>query len=289
MTPLETVSCPLCGTGESVRVLQAGPREMARCPQCGLVYRNPRPPAGGVTPEAAADPLEADEDRWLAERRRTNFRRVLDGWTAPPGKLLDIGCGYGWFLRLARERGWEVVGIDRSPEAVRHARERLGVDARCGELKGFQFPDRAFTLVTLWNVLEFVPDPVGLLREVHRVLAPGGTLFLRTQNYFFQRLSFVLTGRLRRDARPYRTFVFHLNSFSPAPLRFLLGRTGFAAVRVVNSPPTWGDPYRAFGGADRLLTALKLGVHGLVQGLYFVSGRRWILGASLEACARREE
>ena len=285
---METVACPLCGTGEPARVLQAGPRAMARCRRCGLVYRSPRPPSAESATEVG-EWSRAAEDQWLAERRGVNFRRFLDGWVGPRGKLLDVGCGYGWFLQLAKAHGWEVVGIDRSPEAVQHARERLAVDARCGELYTPRFPGGAFDLVTLWNVLEFVPDPLGFLREIHRVLAPGGTLFIRTQNYFFQRLSFLLTGWLRRADRPYRTFVFHANSFSPAPLRLLLRRTGFAALRVSNSPPTLGDPYRAFGGADRLLTGVKLGVHGLVQGLYFVSGRRWILGPSLEAYALREE
>lgn len=285
---MEEVSCPLCGGAEATRVLRAGPREMARCRQCGLVYRNPRPSVAELTEGFAEDAAKAEEEEWLGERRGRNFRRFLDEWAGPPGRLLDVGCGYGWFLEMAKAHGWEVVGVDRSPEAVRHARERLGVDARCGELGAFRFPDGAFGLVTLWNVLEFVPDPVGFLREIHRVLEPGGTLFIRTQNYFFQRLAFVLTGWLRRPDRPYRTFVFHLSSFSSVPLRLLLRRTGFVALRVTNSTPTWGDPYRAFGGADRLLTALKLGVHGLVQGLYFLSGGRWVLGASLEACAQRE-
>lgn len=288
MPSVETVSCPLCGASEAARVLTVGRRAMARCRQCGLVYRNPRPAAEESAPDAAGDPREAEEDRWLAERRAVNFRRFLDARAGPPGKLLDVGCGYGWFLGAAKERGWEAVGVDLSPKAVGHARERLGVNARCGELRAMGFPDGAFGLATLWNVLEFVPDPVGLLREVHRVLQPGGTLFIRTQNYGFQRLAFLLTGRLRRPDQPYRTFVFHLNSFSPSPLRLLLRRTGFALLRVANSPPTRGDPYRAFGGADRLLTAAKLGIHGLVQGLYFLSGGRWILGASLEAYARRE-
>ena len=287
MTALETVACPLCGARESAHLFRASGRAMTRCRECGLVYRNPRPSVDESTPDDAGDPREAEEDRWLAERRGVNFRRFLDAWTGPPGRLLDVGCGYGWFLEMAAKRGWEGVGVDRSPRAVRHARDRLHLDARCGDTQTIGFPDGAFSLVTLWNVLEFVPDPVGLLREVHRVLEPGGTLFLRTQNYFFQRLAFLLTGPFLSEL-PYRTFVFHLNSFSPAPLRLLLRRSGFAELKMTNSRPTWGDPYRAFGAADRLVTAAKLGIHGLTQGLYFLSGRRWILGPSLEAYARRE-
>ena len=257
---------------------------MVWCRQCGLVYRSSLSGAG----EGSEDHSGVEEDKWLAERRSGNFRRLLDGWDGPPGKLLDVGCGYGWFLQLARERGWDAVGVDVSLRAVRHARDRLGVPAFCGDLKSCRFPDGAFALVTLWNMLEFVPDPVELLEEIRRVLRPGGTLFLRTQNFVFQRLSFLLTRWARRPQWPYRPFVFHVNSFSPASIRFLFRRTGFVALKVANSPPTWGDPYRAFGGADHLLAAVKLGVHSLAQALYVLSGGRWILGASLESYARPE-
>lgn len=269
-------------------MLQAGSRRMVRCPECRLVYRSPRPPEAEGSQAAAEDLREMAEAEWLGARRARNFRRFLDGWAGPPGRLLDVGCGAGWFLQMARERGWEALGVDTSPEAVRYARERLAVPAQHGDLKSVHFPANTFTLVTLWNVLEFVPDPLGLLREIHRVLAPGGRLFVRTQNYFFQRLSLALTGWAFRQERPYRTFVFHLNSFSPAPLRLLLRKTGFVPVRVTNSVPTWGDPYQTVRAAEPLMVAVKLGVHGLVQGLYFLSGRRWVLGPSLEAWALPE-
>lgn len=284
---MKEVPCPVCGNGKADPVLRAGPRQMVRCGRCRLVYRSPRPSAEELSHAFAEDAAAAAATGRLDQRRGRNFRRFLDRWEGPPGRLLDIGCGDGWFLRLARERGWETVGTDLSSEAVRQARERLGVDARCGELRSFRFPDRSFKLATLWNVLELVPDPVGFLQEIHRVLEPGGTLFIRTQNYNFQRLSFLLTRWVPRQS-PYLSFIFHLTSFAPAPLRLLLRRTGFLPVRVTNSPPTWGDPYQAVGGAEPLLTAAKVTIHGIVQALYAISGGRWILGPSLEAHARRE-
>jgi len=239
-----------------------------------------------LIPDSAADGFGADEEAWLGERRARNFRRFLDSWAGPPGRLLDVGCGYGWFLHMATERGWDTVGVDVSPAAIRYATERFGVTALAGDLKGCRFADHAFTLVTLWDVLDFVPDPVGLLQEIHRVLEPGGRLFIRAPNFLFQRLSYLLTGWAAR--RPNLTFVFHLTSFTPASLRVLLDRTRFVPLRIANSPPTQGDPYRAFGGAEPLIGALKIGVYGLAQGLYLLSGGRWVLGSSLEAHARRD-
>jgi len=283
---MEKSLCPLCGNGGSAREFWLGPRDMVRCRRCRLVFRHPRPADLDVSAEAGEARVETVEEEWLGARRGMNFRRFLDRWAGTPGQLLDVGCGHGRFLAMARDRGWEVTGIDVSPAAVRYAREGFGVPAMCGDLKGFRFPDHAFTLVTLWDVLDFVPDPIGLLQEIHRVLEPGGRLFIRVPNYLFQRVSYLLTAWAARTRD--LTFVFHVASFAPGPLRLLLGRTGFVAVTIANSPPTWGDPYRAFGGAERLIAALKVGVYGLVQGLYRLSGGRWVLGPSLEVHARRE-
>ncbi len=278
--------CPLCGNGESTPARWAGPGQMVRCRQCGLVYRQPRPGESDLTPSLDEDEPATVEEEWLGERRSQNFRRFLDEGAGPPGRLLDVGCGHGRFLRLAEEGGWDATGLDVSPAAVRYARERFGVRALCGDLKGFRFPDHAFTLVTLWDVLDFVPDPVGLLQEIHRVLEPGGRLFIRVPNYLFQRTSFLLVGWAGRT--PNLISVFHLTSFAPAPLRRLLRSTGFVLLKIANGRPTRGDPYRAFGGAEGLIGALKMAVYGFVQGLYFVSGGRWVLGPSLEVHARRE-
>ena len=288
MAPVESVSCPLCGLDQAVQVLQVGIRRIVRCRGCGMIYRNPRPSAADVGGAYGVDRGGAHGAAWFGERRGRNFRRFLERWEGPPGRLLDIGCGDGWFLQMAGERGWEAVGIDVSAEAVRQARERFRVGARTGELQSFRFPDGAFDLMTLWNVLEVIPDPVPFLAEVRRVLAPRGTLFIRTQNYLFQRLSFALTGRVPR-LRDHVAYIFHLMSFTPSSLRLLLERTGFVSIRVVNSPPTWGDPYRAVGAAEPLMIAGKVAVHAVVQTLWMVSGGRWILGPSLEAYARRGE
>ena len=94
-------------------------------------------------------------------RRSQHFRRFLKG-AGRPGKLLDVGCGYGFFLRLAQEAGWEAIGVDPDPQAVAYARSTLRVEALQGDLRDLDFADHSFDLVTLWNVLDYVPDPIPL-------------------------------------------------------------------------------------------------------------------------------
>ena len=286
------MSCPICGDEKARSALEIPSTRMVRCRRCGLVYRPPVPPSGSSSPNAGG-PADLEFEERVGERRSRHFRRFLDG-AGLPGKLLDVGCGYGLFLHLAREAGWESVGVDVDPQAVTYARDRLRVNALGGDLRDVRFPDGSFDLVTLWNVLDHAPDPLDLLEEVRRVLKAGGRVFIRTPNATWQLLSFKLAGLLKRlgwgavfDER--LTFVFHVTSFSRSTLRLLLERAGFVPLSIGNSRPIQGDPYLGLGPAgERLISVAKLAVQGLAQGVWLLSGGRWLIGSSLEAYARRE-
>lgn len=281
--------CPLCGSGQSEPRLQILARRMVRCRGCGLLYRNPRPKETGPSAPASL------EER-VGERRSHPFRRFFTH-VGRPGRLLDVGCGYGFFLKRAQEAGWEAVGVDPDPRAVSYARERLQVHALHGELAAMGFSAGTFDLVTLWNVVEVVAEPVALFREVARVLKPRGMVFLRTQNAAWHEMGFRMGTILKAvgfrrllEKRPYLLFIFNLNNFSRATLRLLLERTGFEVVTIQNSPPVPGDPYLGLPPrGERVMTAAKQLVHGLAQGVAWLSGKRWLLGPSLEAWGRRRE
>lgn len=292
---MESVSCPLCGTDRPRQLFVAGPRRMVRCQVCGVVYRNPRPPVSSYREEFGSGRAEAADEAWLGVRRRAAFVRLLDAWRDRPGRVLDVGCGGGWFLKAATEQGWTAVGVDLSPQAVRHAREVFGADARQGTLEAQAFAPGSFDLVTLWNVLEVIPDPLALLRAILPLVRPGGTLHLRTPNYPFQRAGFAASRAARAvglgrfiDAHPYLAFIVNVTAFSARTVRLFLARAGFTDVRVVPSPPTPGDPYRALGDVGEWpLHAIKVVSHRIALAAAAASGGRWIASASLEASAHR--
>lgn len=268
---------------------------MVRCHGCSLVYRNPRQKASDIREAYAGNQTSLELEERVGNRRRHQFGRFLDSLPERPGRLLDIGCGYGFFLKMAHERGWEAVGVDLDPKGIAHAKERLQVNAVLGDLREVHFPDGSFDLVTLWNVVECVPDPLDLLLEIHRVLKNDGRVFIRTPNAVWQYLSFRLAKFLRRlgwgkvfDERPFATFVFHMTSFSRSTLRSLNEHAGFVPLSIKNSKPTQGDPYLGLGSkGELLLTLIKLTAHGLAQSAYLISGGRWLIGPSLEAWGRR--
>jgi len=270
---------------------------MVRCHECHLVYRNPRPTASTVRENYASERTTLAWEERVGKRRSHQFHRFFERFPDRPGRLLDIGCGYGFFLKTAEEYGWEAVGIDLDPKGISYAKEGLQVNALLGDLRDVDFPDDSFDLVTLWNVIECVPDPVEMLRQAGRVLKSGGTIFIRTQNEAWQRFSFRLTSLLPRlgwgsvfEKCPFAAFVFHMNSFSCSTLRLLIEQAGLIPLSIKNGKPTEGDPYLGLGSrAELMLTLIKLSVHGLSQTVYLVSRGRWLIGPSLEAWGRREK
>lgn len=116
----------------------------------------------------------------LARQKRNVANMHLDGM--PPGRLLEIGCGDGAFLYKMKERGWIVEGLDFDGDAVRAAVSNYGVQARTERLEDMDYASESFDAITMHHVIEHVFDPVGLLREIHRLLKPGGRLVAVTPN-----------------------------------------------------------------------------------------------------------
>lgn len=280
--------CPLCLSVCSTRVAQTRGGRLVRCQHCRLLYTDP-PPAEGVL-RHYEDVYGQDIVRDHIDRRRRALFESFLGEVPPFGarRLLDVGCGSGEFLALARERGWRAEGIEPSPRGAALARRRgLVVHADTAELA-----DAHFDAVTLWNVVDFFPRPVEQMREIHRLLAPGGLVFVRTPNAFFQlaawRLSRVVVwppalARLVAEAHFFQPLVW-----APSTLRLLLLGAGFDDVRVWNSRVSHGDPYRGASQArEKIVDGVKRLVHTLAGGLYSASRGRLTVGSSLAALARK--
>jgi len=80
--------------------------------------------------------------------------------------MLDVGCNLGFFLSVARAQGYEVHGVEISAESVKYAQEQLNLDVVCGTIETASYPDRSFDVITLWDVIEHVPQPIVLLSEI---------------------------------------------------------------------------------------------------------------------------
>lgn len=147
------------------------------------------------------------------------------------GVLLDIGAGRGELLHAAVEQGWKAVGIEPSPTFAEHVRQS-GIEVRQEPVEQCRFPASSFDVVILAAVLEHLYNPDETIREISRILRPGGALFLdvpNEQGLYFRLGNFYqkLRGRdwvvnLAPTFSP-----FHIFGFGPKSLRRLLSKHGF--------------------------------------------------------------
>jgi SAM-dependent methyltransferase len=145
-----------------------------RCADCGMEFL-PLDYLPSASYSDAADPyyLEQEGERVL------NAHRLLEH-VPSGGRLLEIGCAVGFLLRAAQERGFEATGVEMSEWASGIARDQFGLDVRCGTLEAAELESDSFDVVVLADVIEHLTDPRRTLREIRRVLKPGGRLLLLT-------------------------------------------------------------------------------------------------------------
>jgi 2-polyprenyl-3-methyl-5-hydroxy-6-metoxy-1,4-benzoquinol methylase len=195
----ERVACTYCGSTDATPYAELqdwlcglpGRFYLVRCVQCGTLRQNPRPVAEAASQyypdeyqpfsDATHSPsyLKSAVQAWSLEyglRRRVRLVARFE----PDGRLLDVGCATGLFLDAARRLGrWQVLGIEPSHGAAGLARSQLGLDVFEGTFDGAELDDASFDVVTLWDVLEHLHDPVAALHNVSRILRPGGVTVIR--------------------------------------------------------------------------------------------------------------
>ena len=143
-------------------------------------------------------------------------------------RLLDIGCGNGAFVRAARAWGWDAEGLDPDPNAAAVGRGR-GLPITVGSLPKVGYPDASFAAVTMSHSIEHLHDPVAGLREIRRILQPGGTVWIDTPN--LNSTGHKVFGADWRGLEPPR----HLVLFTAPTLISTLSRAGFVEIRQVRA------------------------------------------------------
>lgn len=242
-------ACPACGGGDSRLAFagltdrltdEPGAWDLRVCQGCGLGFLDPMVPIEEIGRYYQDNfPSHGVEPSAPGRLKRLVRAALLAPYTwrwGPPraapepfggGRMLDIGCGVGLTLRQFQARGWQVHGIDMSARAVAAARRNLpGATIEQAWIHEWA-PPGPVDVITLFHVLEHVPEPYGLLAKCRQWLAPGGRLILEVPD------------RSGFEARLFGRYWYglevprHYLHFSPASLRFTLERAGFrvAAMR----------------------------------------------------------
>lgn len=228
--------CLLCG-GRSWDVLVEGRDHdvaanglwfaVVKCRDCGLCFTNPRPSVESIGRFYSADykPYKGRKLREglraaLKSWYRTRDERRTLGWHGQ-GRLLDFGCGSGAFLKRMRQQGWKVTGIDVAEDVVKRLCAEEDLQVLHGTLPHADLEPKSFDVVTMWQSLEHVHDPLETLKQCRRLLTRGGKLVLAVPS--IDSLNFRWFGPDWYGLDVPR----HLTHFAPVTLHSMLKLAGF--------------------------------------------------------------
>ncbi|MFH1777508.1 MAG: class I SAM-dependent methyltransferase [Candidatus Omnitrophota bacterium] len=286
------VNCNLCQSKETKVLIKEDLFDIVECRICGLIYQNPRSTQDEILDQFVSDRVVAEHKKQVWYDAKINlFRKNLKKIESyvQKGRLLDVGCGYGTFLTEAKNHGWQVQGVEIAKAAHDYCKEKLGLEVFSGTLKEAHFSDQYFDVVTLWEVLDLVPDPLREFKEVKRILKPDGIIALRLYNAAFHVFVQRLLKRVPYIVRSLKISptIFHRYSFSAKTITKFLEEAGFGNIRIMPSELTSADPY-ATGGVFGVfgVRIIKMLTYGLSKLVFYLSVGRVVVGPSFLVFAK---
>lgn len=242
MTPMDRQSngrptvkaCHVCDGARVYYLFSASDYRVVRCDDCGFVFLNPQPSDEELGRIYSADYFlgsDSEQSRQaVSEIKQATAKHYLSEirryYGSGGGRLLEVGCGDGDLLVLAEAEGWTVTGVEYASAACDRARQRLkNGRVLCGELPQAGLESEQFDLCVLSDVLEHVRSPIDFLRQVHRLLKPGGTLFIATPSLDSWSARFLRQKWMEFKAE-------HLVYFDRQTLQTALFKAGFRDVIV---------------------------------------------------------
>lgn len=242
------LACNICGSEQIQRV---DPEfNFCRCESCGYVFDSPRPSFAEISVFYSQ---AGKYDAWLKEEPvramlwKRRLKKLLQSGAS--GSLLDIGAGYGQFLHHAQSYFSQVTGTEVSESAVALAKQKYGLSLLAGQVEELDLPPQSFDAITLFHVLEHVPDPCLLINRCHALMRAQGTLILAVPNDVLAWTSAIKKAGKKLRIKSFQKFSpklgisragasreIHLSHFTPAVLRLLLENCGLQVTEESLDP-----------------------------------------------------
>ena len=222
------IDCNLCGYGRGIIVVNGHFGKIAKCKQCGLMFR-----ISSLGPELAEHVGGFDHlvQRFLVKQKlqladyEKCFPIVERHLASSNRNLLEIGSNTGEFLNLAHAKGWKVKGIEPNEPAARKSIEDFGLNITISDLCNADLRDESFDVVVMFHVIEHFNDPVAELSKIYRITCKGGILVVETPR--FDTLWFKILKERERNVFPD-----HLFYFTRKLLVEMIKRAGFSVLRL---------------------------------------------------------
>ena len=225
--------CILCESPDRSLLFQQGKWSVYRCNGCGLGVLDPRPDPEELNELYRSGYFDSHYDEGLKidspelkrrisqEKHRIRFFRGIK----KTGRILDIGCGMGYFLHACRLAGYEVEGMDISADSAAYVRKTLGIKVTVGTVDNVDFPPNSFDVITMWHFLEHAREPIKYLQKVQGWLKPEGILVVDVPNYEGT------DAKKMWDSWAGWSLPYHFYHFTPDTQKRLLAKYGFDTMR----------------------------------------------------------
>ena len=241
------MNCPVCQNETFSFRVKVVDYTIQTCERCGLGITTPFP-REEVSQRTNVETYDIKQriDVYLSRASYFRKRYKKDIYDIKKfknsGRLLDVGCNIGFFLDVARNEGFTVTGIEPNRECASYAQTKYHLDVHAVRIEEAKFDNEMFDVVTLFDVLEHIPDLHRMLREIRRILKAEGILVIQSPN--LSSLMASATGAKWAWLSPPD----HLYHFTPESLSMLLNSSNFSVEHI----KTW-EPAKDF--SDNLITA----------------------------------
>lgn len=210
--------CLVCSGERSTPIKDFSNHHLVKCTQCAFVYSVFIPSEKELTEYYTGYPVKSHRSPITTKR----YNELLDRFEEfrLTGKILDIGCGTGYFLDEAQKRGWKVFGTEYSPESITNCRNR-GISIHEGALDPSNYEREQFDVITSFEVIEHINDPLDEIEKIAQVLRKGGLFYVTTPNFNS------LTKNLVGGTWNIVNYPEHLSYYTPKTMNRLLCSRGF--------------------------------------------------------------
>jgi 2-polyprenyl-3-methyl-5-hydroxy-6-metoxy-1,4-benzoquinol methylase/glycosyltransferase involved in cell wall biosynthesis len=282
--------CPVCEGGRARLAWREGGYRYVRCSSCGVLFSDvDRAEYEQRQHNAWHDSeLSADTVAFYGTARALVHERFLERYRpSGAGRLLDVGCGLGFFVSRAMESGWDAFGCDPSPAWATHARNGIGAERIV--LGGAEDLDSRlrFDMITVWDVFEHVFEPRPFLAALARLLSPGGRVFIRTPNEAWVYPTYAVRRAVMREQVELGP-LNHVVYYRAATLRRALQAGGLRPVEWPGFPPPqvgYANRRPSDAGRQTLITRAKNAHAWGTRSFASASGGAIVLGADLDVLA----
>ncbi len=230
------MNCDLCDKNKFKSLFKKKGYSITKCKYCGLVTVDPFPTDEELAKLYDEEYFEGGKNKKGYSNYKEGIKNYFDYVTKEPyiqkrinylkqfskgGRLLDVGCAHGFFLKAIREEGWDVTGIDISKYASDFGKKEFNLNIINKSLEDAKFVSNHFDVVTIWSFLDHCTTPMNVFKEINRILKPGGILAFNISNVDSFRA--MINASNWRPIRPPE----HLYYFSINTSNKYLSRTGF--------------------------------------------------------------